>query len=432
MLKRKIYKTLLEWKQHKKQECLLVKGARQIGKTYIIDYFGKNNYASYIYINFIENPQFAEIFTDTLSAEDIYKRLTLLLPSAKLIPNDTLIFLDEIQICPNARTALKFLAQDGHYDVVASGSLLGINYKEIPSIPVGYETQVTMHGLDFEEYLWALGYDENKIATLRDYFLNLKQIPDVIHKTMMDKLREYAVVGGLPAVVNKFLETKHFGEVFRVQKNILDSYLVDIINYASTTEKPKVRNCYMSIPQQLAKENTKFQFSVVQKKSSARKYENSIEWLRDANLVNLCQNVSVPLFPINAYAKGEQFKAYLSDTGLLSAMYGYDMKLAIIDDSLKGPAKGGFYENLIGDMLVKRGYHLYYYRTQNGEVEIEFLLSKDAQLIPVEVKANRGSTVSLNKILERDDINYGYKLTSGNLGVQGKKRTLPMYMAMFL
>lgn len=432
MLKRKIYQKLLVWKKQKQQECLLVKGARQIGKTYIIDYFGKTNYQSYIYINFIENPEFADIFETNLTAEEIYKRLTLLLPSAKMLPHNTLIFLDEIQMCPKARAALKFLALDDRYDVIASGSLLGISYKEIPSVPVGYETQITMHGLDFEEFLWALGYDEEKIEVLKGYFLNLSSVPDVIHKNMLENFREYAVVGGLPAVVNKFLESKHFGKVFREQESILESYLVDITNYASVVEKPKVRNCYLSIPRQLAKENTKFQFSVVQKKSSARKYENSIEWLRDANLVNVCQNVSTPMFPLNAYAKEDQYKVYLSDTGLLSAMYGFDMKQAIIDDTLKGAAKGGFYENIVSEMFVKNGHQLKYYRSQSGDVEIEFLLVKNGQIIPVEVKAKRGSTISLNKILAQNDIKCGYKLTSGNVGIQGKKVTLPIYMAMFL
>lgn len=432
MLKRKFYDRLLEWKKSKEKECLLVKGARQIGKTYIIDYFGKENYSSYIYINFIESPQLTKIFDGDLSAEEIYKQITLNIPECRFVEKDTLIFLDEIQKCPNARTALKFLALDERYDVIASGSLLGISYKEVSSIPVGYETQMTMYSLDFEEYLWAVGYQEDAIHILKEYFDKREQVPETIHNTMMKHLREYITIGGMPAVVNCFVKTKHFGEVYAEQQKILDSYLEDIFNYAANTEKPKVKNCYLSIPKQLAKKNKKFQFSVVEKKTSARKYENSIEWLRDSNLAQLCYNVSTAIFPLNAYEKDDQYKLYLSDIGLLVAMYGFDMKKAIIDDSLVGPVKGGIYENLIADMLVKQGHCLNYYRNKNGSVEIEFLITKDAQIIPIEVKANNGSTRSLNEMLEKKEIPYGYKLISGNVGVNEKKIVLPLYMAMFL
>lgn len=276
MLKRKFYNKLLDWKKNKDKSCLLVKGARQIGKTYIIDYFGRQNYQSYIYINFIESPKVSDIFEGELSANEIYKRMTLVFPEIKFIEKDTLIFLDEIQQCPNARTALKFLAIDNRYDVIASGSLLGISYREVTSIPVGYEIQMEMHSLDFEEYLWAIGYEEDAILILKEYFDKLEKIPDVVHKEMIKNLREYISIGGMPAVVKKYIENRHFGEVQIEQQKILDSYFDDISKYASNTEKPKVKNCYLSVPKQLAKENKKFQFSVVEKKSTARKYENSI------------------------------------------------------------------------------------------------------------------------------------------------------------
>lgn len=432
MLKRKFYNKLLDWKKNKDKSCLLVKGARQIGKTYIIDYFGRQNYQNYIYINFIESPKVSDIFEGELSANEIYKRMTLVFPEIKFIEKDTLIFLDEIQQCPNARTALKFLAIDNRYDVIASGSLLGISYREVTSIPVGYEIQMEMHSLDFEEYLWAIGYEEDAILILKEYFDKLEKIPDVVHKEMIKNLREYISIGGMPAVVKKYIENRHFGEVQIEQQKILDSYFDDISKYASNTEKPKVKNCYLSVPKQLAKENKKFQFSVVEKKSTARKYENSIEWLRDANLVRLCYNVNTPEFPLNAYEKEDQYKMYISDIGLLVAMYGFEMKKAIIDDDLTGNAKGGIYENLIADILTKRGYKLNYYRTENGSIEVEFLISKEVKVIPIEVKANQGSTISLNEMLKRKDIPFGYKLISGNIGVNDKKIVLPLYMAMFL
>lgn len=432
MLKRKFYDKLIEWKNKKSHTCLLVKGARQIGKTFIIDLFGRENYQSYIYINFIEMPQTKDIFNGELSADEIYKRLTLVMPDVIYIENNTLIFLDEIQECPNARTALKFLALDGRFDVIASGSLLGISYKEVSSIPVGYEEPVEMYSLDFEEFLWAVGYDEEKISVLREYFDKKETVPESVHDKMMYLLREYIAIGGMPAVVNRFIETHHFGEVQTIQQMILDSYFDDISKYASNTEKPKVKNAYLSIPKQLAKENKKFQFSVVEKKATARKYENSVEWLRDASLVRMCYNVSTPDFPLTAYEKDNQYKLYTSDIGLLVAMYGFDMKKAVIDNTLKGNVKGGIYENLILDMMSKRGYKLNYYRTDNGSTEIEFLMTKDAQVIPIEVKAGNGSTISLNTLLEKEDIPYGYKLISGNVGVNGKKIVLPLYMAMFI
>ena len=432
MLKRKFYDKLLEWKNRDDHTCLLVKGARQIGKTFIIDLFGRENYKSYIYINFIEMPQTKDIFIGELSANEIYKRLTLVMPDVVYIEHDTLIFLDEIQECPNARTALKFLAMDGRFDVVASGSLLGISYKEVSSIPVGYEEQVEMYSLDFEEFLWAMGYDADKISVLREYFDKKEKVPDAVHEKMMSLLREYITVGGMPAVVNRFVEMQHFGEVQAIQQMILDSYFDDISKYATGPEKPKVKNAYLSIPKQLAKENKKFQFSVVEKKATARKYENSIEWLRDANLVRMCYNVSAPDFPLTAYEKENQYKLYTSDIGLLTEMYGFDMKKAVIDNTLKGNVKGGIYENLILDMMSKRGYKLNYYRTDNGSVEVEFLMTKDAQVIPIEVKAGNGSTISLNTLLAKDDIPYGYKLISGNVGVNDKKIVLPLYMTMFI
>lgn len=432
MLKRKFYSTLMEWKENKSCNCLLVKGARQIGKTFIIDLFGKEQYQAYIYINFIENPNAKEIFSGELSASEIFKRISLFLPESQFIEKNTLIFLDEIQECPNARTALKFMALDDRYDVIASGALLGIRYKEITSVPVGYEKTVEMHSLDFEEYLWAIGYNDDQINMLRSYYENKEKVPNIIHDKFMSLLREYITVGGMPAVVNRFIETHHFGEVHSIQQMILDSYYDDISKYASVSEKPKVKNAYLSIPKQLAKENKKFQFSVIESKATARKYENSIEWLRDASLVRMCYNVSIPDFPLNAYEKDNQYKLYISDIGLLTALYGFDMKKAIIDNTLKGNIKGGIYENLVLDMLTKRGNKVNYYRTDNGSIEVEFLITRDAQVIPVEVKAGNSSTLSLNKLLEKPDIPYGYKLISGNIGVNDKKIVLPLYMAMFI
>lgn len=432
MLKRKITDKLLEWKSQKKNECLMVKGARQIGKTYTIRHFGKENYKSYIEINFEENPNYKEIFDGSLEVNELIQKISLLIPNVEFIENETLIFFDEIQSCPQARTSLKFWALDNRYDVIGSGSLLGINYKEVSSFPVGYERQIEMHSLDFEEFLWALGISENVISNLKTYFDNPTKIPESIHSSMTTYLRKYMIVGGMPAVVNKYLETNNFNDVHSQQQMILNEYLNDIAKYAPTSDKPKARNCYLSIPQQLAKENTKFQFSVVEKKGTSRKYANSLDWLRDANLIRYCYNVSLPDFPLVAYIKQDQFRIYVNDIGLLISMYGYEMKNAIFTDSLKGHAKGGIYENLMADFLLKKDYPLIHYISNNGSQEIEFFIEQNSKIVPIEVKSKQGSTTSLNKILENEDVEKGYKFTNTNAGIDGKKITLPLYLAMFL
>lgn len=431
MLKRKILADLMAWKENKHQECLLVKGARQIGKTFIIEYFGKNYYENYVYINFVERPEFKNVFEGSLSAAEIYERITLLLPKVRFVPGKTLIFLDEIQICPSARTALKFLALDDCYDVVASGSLLGINYGEIESVPVGYERQITMFSLDFREFLWAIGYDDTKIFSLKKYFDNREKVPTAVNDVMLNYLRQYMAVGGMPAVVNDFIVNHHYGRVQELQEKILASYGDDVEKYADLRDKPKIRSCYYSVSRQLAKENKKFQFSLLENKATARKYGDAVQWLQDANLVELCYNVSAPEFPLPAYIKEGFYKVYLEDVGLLVAMYGFEMKEALVTDILKGPAKGGIYENLVADILVKNGHKLCYYRSASGDLEMEFLLNDGAKIIPVEVKAKRGATASLDKLLMLNEIPYGYKLTAGNVGISGKKITLPLYMAMF-
>ena len=434
MLKRKFYDKLLDWKKKANKKPLFVRGARQIGKTYIIDYFGKTNYSSYIYINFLENSEYKRIFDGALNAATIYSRMSLMIQSARFIENDTLIFLDEIQECGNARTALKFLAQDARYDIVVSGSLLGVQYKNVKSIPVGYEEPVTMHSLDFEEFLWAKGYSQEQISALQESFLEQRKVDDLINDVMHKELREYMVIGGMPAVVQQFIEKRNFAEADEIQRQIVSDYLDDVMNYASEVEKPKIRNCFLSIPRQLARENEnrKFKYAEVEKGVGARKFINSVEWLRDASMAEMAHNLTAPLFPLSAYEDESAFKLYLSDIGLLSSLYGFETKAAIINQTIRGSVKGALYENLIATGLVRRGYALRYLQDRRIPMEVEFLLEKDGKVVPLEVKASNASTASLNRLLEREDIEFGYKFTSGNVGVAGKKITLPHYMVMFI
>lgn len=432
MLKRKIYDDLLKWKSKKSQECLLVRGARQIGKTFIIEQFGKNHYASYIYLNFYRNPEHKEIFEGSLDAKEIYKKISLYVNDVHFIPDDTLIFLDEIQDCPNARTALKFLAIDNQYDVIASGSLLGLHYKEMASIPVGYERTMEMFSLDFEEFLWAAGKTSQTVSALKSYFEKREKVEYGIHEQFMSLLREYLVVGGMPEVINIFLKSNNYQEAYETQKKIMESYQEDIKRYATTAVRQKISDCYLSIPRQLAKEYTKFQYKVVSKEGNARRYENCLNWLVDAGMIKMCVNVSTPLFPLVAYEKPDQFKVYVTDIGLLTSLYGYETQVALLKDTLTGPAKGGIYENLVFDMLIKRGFVLNYFKNDKNTQEIEFIYAKDGSVIPIEVKSKNGATVSLNNFISDYQPPYAYKLISGNLGANETKITLPLYMAMFL
>ena len=440
MLRRKIYQQLVDWKDRKQNECLMLKGARQIGKTFIVREFGKNEYDFFIEINFLKKPELKEIFNGSLAADEIYKRLTAYLPENRIVPGRTLIFLDEIQQCPKARTSLKFLAEDNRCDVIASGSLLGLHYGQdadptvgtVDSVPVGYERQMMMYSLDFTEFLWGYGYQDDTLAYLKEYYDKREPLPTGLNEQFHNMLREYIVVGGMPEVVQTFFDTKHYGEVQRVQDKILASYDDDISNHVKTTEKAKVRACYDSLPRQLARENKKFKYSEVEKKATARKFEDSITWLRDANLVNVCYNVSEPLLPLVANSKTEEFKVYTNDTGLLLARYGYQTKLAVLQKTLLGNAKGGIYENLIAEMLVKRGYRINYYRMANGSLELEFLIEKDGGVVPIEVKAGNTATVSLNRFIETYHPPIAYKFIDGNIGFSDSKLTLPHYMAMFV
>ena len=439
MLKRKMYDRLLEWKKNKGTECLLIKGARQVGKTYLVRQFGANEYKSFIEINFHMQSNLKAIFEGELSSEEIFKRITANIPGVKLIPGKTLLFLDEIQKCANARTALKFLAQDERFDVIASGSLLGLAYgqdadkevKEVDSIPVGYEKPLMMYSLDFEEFLWAYGYNDDTIDYLRRFYYSKEKIPTEINEKYDMILREYLVVGGMPEVVANFMEYKDFGKVQEIQDKILSSYADDISQHAKGAEKVKVRKCYDSIPRQLARENRKFKYSEVESKATARKFGDSVQWLHDANMAYICCNSSMPMLPLKAYEKENEFKLYINDTGLLMAMFGFATKQALLNGKLKGPAKGGIYENFAAETLIKNGYSLHYYKPDDNS-ELEFVIEKDGEVVPIEVKAGNTATKSLNKFIEEFEPSIAYKLISGNIGLNETKLSLPHYLAMFI
>lgn len=443
MLKRKIYAKLLDWKNQRASEklkkCLLIKGARQVGKSFIIKEFGKNEYESFINIDFYSHPELKKVFEGELTSEAIYKRISANIPDARLIPGKTLIFLDEIQRCGNARTAIKFLAEDFRFDVISSGSLLGLSYgndddaevDEIASVPVGYEAQLTMYSLDFEEFLWANGYTHDTIVDLQRYINSEEQIDEVIHVRFEELFREYMVVGGMPEVVDDFSRNKDFNRVNEIQQNILNEYKDDISKHAKGKEKQYVRMCYDAIPKQLAKELKKFQYSTVEKGQTRRKFGGSVQWLIDSCMVNPCYNISEPYIPLMANAKEDQFKLYINDTGLLTSIYGFETKRAILNNTIKGNAKGGIYENIIAECLIKQGYKLYYYKPDDNH-ELEFLIEKNGGVVPIEVKAGNTATVSLNNFIADFSPNIAYKLIGNRNGITGTKVTLPHYMVIFI
>lgn len=439
MLKRKLYNTLLAWKNEEKKECLLVKGVRQVGKTYLIREFAKNEYESFVEINFHEQKSLKVIFDGDKTAEEIYKRLTANIPSVKLIPGKTLIFLDEIQKCAGARTSLKFLAEDGRYDVIASGSLLGLSYgkddddevEPVESIPVGYERTVMMYSMDFEEFLWAYGYTDETIAYLKSFYTSKERVPNEVHAKFESLLREYLVVGGMPEVVASFARYKDFTKVQEIQTKILDSYIDDISQHAKGAKKTKVRLCYDSIPRQLARENKKFKYSEVEKGATSRKYVDSVQWLHDANMAHICYNTSTPMLPLKIYEKYNEFKLYMADTGLLLALLGFATKRALLNGTLKGFAKSGIYENFVAETLIKNGYTLHYYKP-NDSSELEFIIEKGDEVIPIEVKAGNTATKFLDMFIEDFSPSIAIKLVGGNVGISDKKFTIPHFLAMFI
>jgi len=431
MLKRKIYDDLMRWKNRDNKLCLLVKGARQVGKTFIIELFARENYKHSTFINFVQNPAYKIIFDGDLDAEALVKQISLRVPGAELIPGETVIFLDEIQDCPRARAALKFLTQDGRFDVVASGSMLGINYKDVPSYPVGYVDHLEMHSLDFEEFLWANDVPHGSIDDIKEYYDKKRTVPAAMHQRMMELFKEYIVVGGMPRAVSEFVNTHNFANVLKIQKAIVNDYTDDIAKYAEGAEKVKARACFLSIPKHLSKDYKKFQYGIVERGGTTRKFGGSLMWLFDADIINFCYNLSIPELPLEGNAKSDVFKVYMRDTGLLMAMLEDGSQADIIDGNL-GIYKGAIYENIIADIFSKSGKKLYYFE-QNGKLEIDFFIRKDKTATAIEVKsADNSKSKSMEAVITKYGVKHGIKLSTKNVGGTENYDSFPLYMAMFL
>ncbi|MCM1121936.1 MAG: ATP-binding protein [Eubacterium sp.] len=436
MLKRKITQSLVEWKHTEGHKPLILKGCRQCGKTFSVMDFAKKHYKNVVYLNFYANPDYASVFAGSLEVDNIIMLLSALLPGGAVFePGKTVLILDEIQECPDARTALKFFHMDGRFDVIGTGSLLGVKGygKEPKSIPVGFETVIDMYPLDFEEFLWANGITEQIIQTLKINLETQTPVPEALHNRMRQLLLQYTVVGGMPDVVQTFVNTKRMDEVLRIQRNIVRSYEDDMVKYAERKDKSRIRECFESIPKQLGKENKKFQYSVVKKGATASRYAGSLQWIEDAGMILRCYNLSIPQLPLDGNAEKDVFKVYMQDCGLFISMLEDGTQYDIFQGNLYG-YKGAIFENLIADIFGKMGRKLYYFHKDSG-LEVDFVIRYKGECTLVEVKAVSGNAKSIKTILrhpEKYHVASAIKLGDYNIGSSGQTLTMPLYMAFLL
>ena len=434
-LKRKIDDYLIQWKENKNRLPLIVKGARQIGKTNAIRNFGNNNYKTFIEINFALQPQFKTIFEDGFEVDNIIKNITLKMPELELAEHNTLIFFDEMQECVSTATSLKAFREDGRYDVICSGSLMGINYKEIESNSVGNKEDYIMRSLDFEEFLWAKGYSAEQINELYSCMLELKPLSNTQYDVMMSNFKEYMIVGGMPALVSTFVENKNFSGILKMQQQILLDYEEDITKYAGGLDKTKILNCYRKIPVFLGNENKKFQISKIADGARNREYVGVIEWLANAGIVNVSYAMEQACLPLKGNYNPDNYRLYFADTGLLIGSLDEEIQDDLRNNENINTYKGAIYENIVSDMLVKEGYDLYFYKNDSKKIEMDFMIRDKNSLIPVEVKASDNATISLNNLINSNsytDIKYGIKLCNKNIGFNGKFYTFPYFLTFLL
>ncbi len=435
LLKRKIDKYLTDWKNRPDRKPLIIKGARQIGKTRSVEWFAGQNYASVIEINFIEQKKYSEIFNDGFEVDAILKNISLLNPELKFIPGNTIFFFDELQACPNCATSLKFFKLDGRFDVICSGSLMGISYNEIESNSVGYKEDYEMHSMDFEEFLWAKGYNDEFTADLLSHMLDVRPLSELQMDTLMSLFRDYVIIGGMPEVVSTYVRNKNFSGTLDIQRQLLKDYEEDITKYVEGLDKAKVKAVYNHISTFLAKENKRFQITKIARNARNRDYMGCVEWLADAGVVNVCYCLNQPELPLKGNYDPKMYKIYFKDTGLLIASLDEEAQEDLRANRNLGTYKGAIYENIVGDMLVKQGYRLFYYHSDRPALEMDFFIRSADSLIPVEVKANDGATASLNRLLNDDkynDVKYGIKLGYRNIGFNGKFYTFPYFLTFLL
>ena len=451
MLERKITEYLINWKNDPKKVPLVIKGLRQIGKTYAVKEFAKSNYENAFILDFRKQASIHSIFEGDFDINNIILSISALpkenriIKDSKMIPYKTVLVFDELQDCPNARSSLKYFKEDGRYDVICTGSLLGIegyrvSKKPSRGIAVGSEEQIEMFPMDFEEFLWALNIDKNIIDNLKLCIDEKKEFPTFLHEKFLDLIRKYICVGGMPEVVSKFIETNDLVEVRKIQNRLITDYKSDFGTHLNDNneivtdelERTKIMDVFDSIPKQLAKENKKFQYSVIDKKAKSRTHGSAIKWLKNYGLIDICYNLSTIEEPFDFFSIKSEFKLYVSDIGLLVAMLDKDVPFKILSNDL-GIGKGMIYENLIAEALHKLGKPLYYFSKDSG-LEIDFVSNIYSKTYLVEAKAKSGNTKSAKTVLNNSNykVNNLLKLTSQNIGVVDNKFTAPYYSAFYI
>lgn len=430
--KRKIDDFLQEWKADAKHKPLIIKGARQIGKTESILHFAKQNYKNIIYINFALEKKFMQILADGYDVESVIRNITLADPSIQFIPKESIILFDEIQENPDVATTLKSFHRDGNYDVICSGSMLGINYKRIHSNSVGSKTDYEMFSMDFEEFLWAKGYREEQIGNILSHMLENKPFNENELSIFKELFLTYSVLGGMPDVVKQYLETGTFSGTLDLQNQIRLDYEEDVRKYAEGLDQTKIISVYRSIPAQLAKENKKFQFNKVAKNARSREYSGCIDWLKDAGIIMECNCLQFPELPLKGNVEESKYKLYYMDTGLLISSLDEEAQEDLRVNKNLGVYKGALYENFVAEAFVKQGLGLYYYKKENASLEEDFFVRTQNALVPVEVKANSNQSKALSALISNkryQDISFGIKLGDVNVGYANQIYTFPYFCA---
>lgn len=433
-LRRKIDAFLAEWKNDTQKKPLIVKGCRQIGKTESVLHFSRSNYESVVEINFVRDEKYKKIVADGYAVDNIIKNISRIDPTKKFIPHKTLIFFDEITEFPEIAASLKFFRIDGRYDVICSGSMLGVNYKRIESNSVGNKVDYTMYSMDFEEFLWAKGYSEETVSDMLSHMEEMRPFNelemDIYHTLLLD----FSILGGMPAIVKDHIESGTFEGSLDTQRQLIADYKEDIRKYAEGLDQARVINVFNSIAPQLSKENKKFQLNKVASGARFRDYRGCAEWLVDAGIVNACYCLNFPELPLNGNCDIDKFKLYFADTGLLVSLLDEEAGEDLRANRNLGVYKGALYENIVGEALTKSGYGLYYYKRDDSTLEQDFFIRSREHLIPIEVKAKSGRAKSLRTLIDSDkypDIQYGFKFSHGNIGYSDKIFTFP-YFCVFL
>lgn len=442
MFRRKIEHIFETWKNTPHRKPLVIKGCRQCGKTYSVLAYANTNYDNVVYLDFFKHPEYKFAFQGALDVDEITRKITMAVPTSNFVPNKTCLILDEIQDCPRARTSLKYFQLDGRYDVICTGSLLGVQgYKtkeqqledEQAPIPVGYEQIEEMYPLDFEEFLWANNVSAATIDYLRSCLVEEKPVDELVHHSIRTHFLYYIIVGGMPAAVNTFISTNNMQSVHDVQEDILGGYRYDMIKYASNADKSRIVECFNSIPKQLARENKKFMYSAVRTNARGRDYAGCLQWIEDAGMIRRAYNTETTELPLDGNAIYSEFKVYMADTGLFVSMLESGTASSIVQGQL-GTYKGAIYENVMADVLGKMGRKLYYYH-KDGGVELDFLFRYQGECVPIECKARTGNAKSLKTVMNNEvkyHVSHAIKLGDYNVGREGKLLTLPMYMSFLL